>query len=626
MRDGSQSKRRATLRTTPRAFALACFAFALIACQSLSDLDRKVERALAEASTELDGGTIPPATRRDPPPSPEYTRPQIATNPPSTNPPPEAIRFDASPEMSIEERLDRLESYFAGAEEGEEFTLADALRAAQKTGREYLDAEEDYILASIRLLIERHLWGPRFFNDTTLAIDANPALAGGNYTSALSVINDLRATQRLPYGGEVEARAIVRATEQLREVVGTSYTQSAEIVLAGNIPLLRGAGLVAREDLIQAERDLVYAARSFEDFRRTFLVQIARDYFDLYRQQEGIRNQRSRLDSVTLGYEQTAAQVDAGRRPAFEARNFEQNVLNSQNSLVNAQESYVLAIDRFKIRLGIPTPTRITLTPVDLSLPEPATTPEQAVAVALQNRLDLQNTRDRVEDSKRSVANARNGLLPDLNLAGSVNFNTPQDEDVGALDFRLNQTDYRASATLSLPLDREIERLNLRSAIIALNRQVRGLSRTEDEIILQVRQAVREIDRSRFSLELQEQTVAINELRLEELILKQDSTTVRERLDAENELLQSRDNRDSAIRDLRVAILGYLLATGQLRVAPDGRLQPLAGMAATGSGAAEPLGPIAEPDAPAPNGEPAPEPEPDAIDAPVDPEPAPEPQ
>jgi len=53
--------------------------------------------------------------------------------------------------------------------------LEEAFRISQRTGREFLTVEEDYIFAAIRLLIERHLWGPRLFNDTSATVSG----AGG---------------------------------------------------------------------------------------------------------------------------------------------------------------------------------------------------------------------------------------------------------------------------------------------------------------------------------------------------------------------------------------------------------------------------------------------------------------
>src|SRR5438552_541530 len=69
----------------------------------------------------------------------------------------------------------RLEAYDKRAERGEgeaalRLTLEDAFRQGQRTASEYLTAEEEYILAAVRLLMERHLWGPRLFNDTSATV------------------------------------------------------------------------------------------------------------------------------------------------------------------------------------------------------------------------------------------------------------------------------------------------------------------------------------------------------------------------------------------------------------------------------------------------------------------------
>lgn len=560
------------------ALCLALGALLLAGCQNLSSIDRKIDRAVRERSETLGGGAIATTPRADKPDIRDR-RSLYNTDPRSENPGADEILFDIAEDVDVQARLARLESYSVIAEDGREITLTDAWRIAQQSSREFLDAEEEYILAAIRLLIERHLWGPRFFNDTSLGYNLSPVdPSGGDYRATLNVINSLRATQRLPFGGEVSAEGIVRATRQLSNAATEDYVQSSEIVLGANLPLLRGAGMIAREDLIQSERDLVYAARRFENFRREFLVSIARDYFNLVLQLNSIRNQETSLESVRLQEARTAAQVEAGRRNPFERRQFEQSVLQSENDLISERERFILAMDRFKIRLGLPVETQIRVAPVALELPEPRTSPDQAAALALRYRLDLQNRRDQYDDVRRAVLNAENQLLPELNIGGAVSFNTPRDQDEGHASFNISHTDYRANLVLSLPLDRERERLGLRSALIARQRTERNLNRFEDEIVLEARQAVRDIDRAKFSIELQELSVQSGELRLEELTIKEDEIDARDRLDAENDLLRARNNRDAAIRDLRVAILDYLLATGLMRVAPDGGFQPLAGM------------------------------------------------
>lgn len=566
------------MRTRPIiAIAALLSALTLASCSSMSEIDRKIEQVIAARSASLGEDAAPPRTRvEDPERDPDSLLAE--ETPETTNPDARELVFTPAPDLSVAARLDRLTSYAASSDDAMRIDLVEALRIAQEKAREYRTQEEEYLLAAIRLLIERHRWSPRFFDDLEVNTTSLPIRGGGSYDTALNIINTLGVTQRLPYGGEVSARAVVLATEQLRGAASSEFQQSSSIILSGDLPIFRGAGLAAREDIIQAERDVVYAARDFERFRREFLVAIAVDYFDLILQQANIRNQEARLASIAQQQDRIAARVDAGREAAFQLRNVEQNVLRSQDTLVNAQERYILSLDRFKIRLGLPVSTPVRVVPLELTLEEPDVTPDQAALRATTYRLDLQNTVDRVTDSRRNIEVARNQLLPDLNLSGSVAFNTDTDDNTPGIRYDLEEVEYRAGALLSLPLDREIERLNLRAAVISFNRSIRNLSQFRDQIVVEARQSVREINRARFSVALQDRSVEINELRLEELKLKEDETDAQTRLDAENELLQARNDRDAALRDLRIAILNYLLATGQMRVQPNGALEPLQGM------------------------------------------------
>lgn len=601
---------------------------ALGGCSSLDSIDRRVEAMMRERSADL-GPDAPPPTMRQPTDQNWDRDEQYVKTPSTSNPSAEDLTFTAS-DPDPQKVLKRLQAYSAEPVDPMLLDLEAAFRTAQDTGREHLSAQEEYMLSAISLLIERHLWGPRFFDDLSVALTADGLES--SYTSALNVINTLRVAQRLPYGGEVEAALITRATHQLSTIVGEPGSDNTTIALSARVPLLRNAGLIAQESLIQTERDLVYAARSYEDFRRSFLVDIARDYFNLIAQQGAIRNQERRLQSVMRFQEETQARVTAGRTAAFEARRVEQDVLSSQNSLINARESYVLSIDRFKVRLGIPVARPMKIEPVSLELPEPDISVDAAAELALKYRLDYQNERDRVSDSRRAVENAKNQLLPDLDLALTANIPTDEGRRRGRFRFDPRDSDYSAVATFGLPLDRETERLNYRAAIIRFQRVERDLDQFRDNLILDARRAVREIDRARLSVELQQRTVEINERRLEEIEIKSDTVDARDRLDAETDLLDARNQLEDAIRDLRVAILEYLLVTGQLRVESDGTFKPLQGMvvrmvdtsatpagppAATAPGSTPPEAPITPPTA-------TPPPDP-AAPAPTTPDPTPPP-
>jgi len=454
--------------------------------------------------------------------------------------------------------------------------LRGAIAYAIANGREYQDAAESYVIASLQLLIERHLWGPRFFDEVRATATADGD--AGLYDAALSVVTDFTVRQRLPYGGEVSASLLARATEDLNRRVSDNSVQSAEFLVQGDIPLLRGAGLSAREDRIQAERNLIYAAREFERFRRFYVFEISREYLDLVVQKQAIDNAQRQLISFEQAEARERALFEAGRQAGFQAALAVQDTLFSRDRLAAQKETYRLAVDRFKIRIGMPAEENLAIEYGDPALPTPRASIDEAVVIGLQFRLDLQNQRDQFDDTRRRLDVARNQLLPDLSVFGSASVPTDPDRDRAGLRFSGEDTDFVGGVAFDLPLDREIERARLRQAQIALEQAGRTFSEARDRIAVEIRSAVRQIDRALFSIRLQEENVRIAALREASIDAAPDRASPRDRSDAIDARLRAEDGLAEAKRDLQVAVLGYLLSTDQLRVDSKGQIIPLEGM------------------------------------------------
>lgn len=538
----------------------------------LATIDREL-RELAAERTGAFGGTASPSREAA---DPETLRApgQSEPAPGTTNPRASQIEYRvAVADRDVAGRLERYGVESLRAQGALELDLGGVLKQAQRTSREYLTREEDYLVAAIGLLIERHQWSPRLFNDTTVGMDGEGTQ--GRFENAWSVINTLRATKRLPFGGEVEARWVTNWSEQLRRQVSGRYQQSSEVALRATLPLLRGSGEAAREGLIQAERDLVYEARRFERFRRELLVSIATDYFGLLQFRAQIANQERQLDSLRVFAEGTAARVEAGRVREFEKAIADNQVLIATRRLADLREAYILAVDRFKVRLGLPVDTGLDVKPFELELPEPDASLADASRLALEYRLDLQNERDRVDDARRAVSVAKNQLLPDLDLSGSVGVPTSSNDGVEGVYFDPEDLNYSATLTLSLPLDRRREGLALRQQMIRLEQSHRNYERSRDNVVVEVRSKLRNVDLARFKLVLAERAVEINRRRVEEQQLNIDQVEPREVVNTQNDLLDSENDRDDAVRELRVAVLEYLLASDQLRVDGDGGLERL---------------------------------------------------
>jgi outer membrane protein TolC len=546
-------------------------------CESaFQRIDRRTNDLLAEANAQLGPETETP--RSDWPsgeqPEKHASDNLIAERPPTINPTSEQMLF--SPAHDGELVMQRLEQYAQVPPDAIVMDLNEALAYAVRHSREYRFAEEDFLLSALRLLSERHLWGPRIFNDLEVAVEGTGD--GGTYDSALRLVNDFRVTQRLPYGGQISAQLLASATEDLHQRVAGENVQTAELIFGADVPLLRGAGQVAREDLIQAERNVVYAARGFERFRREFLFDITTDFLNLVVQQQAIVNAEHQVEQLQ-GFEQRERSLaEAGRVPPFEAGLSVQSTLFAVDRLNSQREVFRLAKDRFKVRIGMPEEQALVIKPTTPGLPTPETDLEEAVRAALGRRLDLQNRRDRIDDDRRAVNNARNALLADLDLSADLAIPTDDDKDRAGLDFDFEDLSFRAALALGLPIDREIERINLREAQVSLERSIRGYERFRDTVAVEVRAAVRNIDRAEFSSELQERNVRTAERRLASIEAAPDRATARDRSDTADDLLGARNDYLRARRDVQVSILRYLLDSGQLRVDADGSIRPLRGM------------------------------------------------
>ncbi len=460
-------------------------------------------------------------------------------------------------------------------------TLESSLAFAFKKSFEVQTAQQAYLLAALQLLTAENFFAliPNADVGSNIrVVDAsNIGLVTGLdpdvYNTALSMTNNLGLTQRLPLGGVLSAKLATTWTEQVANALGDPTQVGSFLTLGATFPFLRGAGLVASEPLIQAQRNMVYSARDFEDFRRRFALAVTRAYLDLAVQQQIINNSRQQVGRLRFIEQREQALVASGRQVPFQADLASQRTLFAVDRLSALEEGYRLAVDEFKVKIGMDVDTPVVIEPEMLDLPVPEITPDKAVQIALDLRLDVQNLRDQLDDLKRQVDIAKNGLLPELRLTGTLvqPIGSTQYDDTVNVTFE--NTDATAGIFMSIPLNQVNEQSALRQAQVILETGVRNYVNFRDESATQVRAAVRGMDRSLFSYRLAERGIKVAQNRQASIDAAPDRATPRDTTDAVDALGQAQDTRDRAKRDLQVAILGYLVASGQMRVAGAGVIQ-----------------------------------------------------
>jgi len=443
--------------------------------------------------------------------------------------------------------------------------LFGSLRYAVQHNRDYQSQMENLYLAALDVTLQRHLFEPIPTASTGLKYAG--AQGSADYAAALTAFNSIGVKQQLPYGGNVAANATV---DFVRAISSNAQNgETANIALTASIPLWRGAGLVNLEPLILSEREMVYAVRTFETFRRGFVVTVASQYFNLLSAQVTISNQAANLVAFKKLTERSEAMNAAGRLAYIDVQRALQQQVSAEQGLITAQSDYQSRLDDFKLLLAIPVDQPLDVVAQELSVHIPQYTKEQVVDLATTYRLDLQTAQDQVEDSQRAVGVASNELAPDLNFNAGANFGNPTDTPASHLNN--DQTNYSASIQLDLPLDRLAERNAYRRTLITLERARRSYLQLRDQVAADARQSLRLIQSAQVSLDIQQRGIELAKLTLENAneLLREGKEDNRNYVDAQNALLSAQDAYEGAKTSLQIQILGFLRDTGTLRLDPD---------------------------------------------------------
>lgn len=470
---------------------------------------------------------------------------------------------------------------------GSPFTLTDALAYAQRHRREYQTAKEDLYLAALALSVERHLWTPQFAAELR-TVYGNYGEAT-NFDQAMRFVADLSMAQRLPYGGEFTARSISTLIRDVKKSITAEEGSTIELGL--NVPFLRNAGHVAREELIQLERDLTYAVRDFERFRRQQLVEVATAYFDLLRVKQDVFDAIASFKRFQLDLERAQALEDAGTGSTLDTRRAEQEMLSAENRVADLREQFRAQTDLFKLLIGMPVDEALGIEDLQeieqidaaiaageyalLQKPPAAENEELAIRVATERRLDLLNRLDQIEDARRGVAVARNRLLADLDWNSTLTLPTEADKSkLGA--FNMDRANWRSEIILGLPVERYRERTQHRAALLDVNRARRAHQEALDRIRAEVRRSVNRLRLEEQALQIQQRNLEVSDLRREYARDQFNEGLLgnRDVIEAENDWSAARNRLNLAKTSSWQALLDFRLATETLQIEEDGTLQP----------------------------------------------------
>jgi outer membrane protein TolC len=491
--------------------------------------------------------------------------------------------------------------------------LLQALQIGARNSFEYQAQKEGVFQSALDLDLERKEFRTVFAGPIESLVSRD--LSGESKVTGTETSGSISVSKTLESGVELSAALAVDLVKLLTQDLSSSFGIFGDATIA--IPLLRGSGKhIITEPLTQAERNVVYYIYEFERFKKTFAVNIARDYLEVLKRLDQVENASENYRNLIASTRRSRRLADAGRVTEIEVDQALQNELRARNRWVIAQESYKNNLDSFKSLLGLPPDAEIELdgSELDKLLAPTSKTMEDiareeelsakkgtppadalielvkpnrenagpfemdaqlAIELGLQNRFDLRVAEGKVYDAQRKVVVYADALRAELTLFGSAELGESRSIATANSDnakLRTGKGIYSALLTIDLPFERTAERNSYRNSFISLEQAVRNLQGLEDEIKLLIRKRLRDMHESRESLKIQARALLLAQKRVKSTSLFYDAgrTQIRDLLEAQEALISAKNGLTSAAAAYRIAELEFQGDTGLLKIDEKG--------------------------------------------------------
>ncbi|MHC4152782.1 MAG: TolC family protein [Planctomycetota bacterium] len=242
-------------------------------------------------------------------------------------------------------------------------SLAEAVSIATGNSRDYKDRKDSLYLSALGLSNTRYQYAFQWMG----TVDGSYTWDAGEEETRVGSNLDLSKQTLLPNGIMISSKIgldwVRFLTGDSRTTLGTVLTNSITIPLLGN-----GGGKAAWENLTQAERDVLYQIRTFNRFRKTFVVGVINSYYAVLQSREQVINAQNDYNQRLDTTKRLQMEAETGRQTQMAVDEARQSEFSSRDNYVSAQRTYDQALDTFKVnQLSLPPDVNIVLDSNELS-------------------------------------------------------------------------------------------------------------------------------------------------------------------------------------------------------------------------------------------------------------------
>lgn len=441
---------------------------------------------------------------------------------------------------------------------------------------------------------DQGLLGATGIFDPTFKTTASVANSKAPATSLISPSTesrqfDLGIGALLPTGATYNVGWTNRRTEYsgpgTEEVFYLNPSYASGVTLSLSQPLLQGFGTDVNRSAIEvARRSRDISRLGFEKLVVTTVQAVESAYWNLVYRRENLLVKQQSLKLAQDLLDQTRTRVRIGTSAPIDIVQSEATVAAREQDIIVADNEVAAAADTLKGLLGfeLPEDWASHIVPVDaLEVPLAVASLDEAIADALQRRLELKQRQLQEEISKANLLVARNGVLPslDLNLgyglqgAGVKSIDPDTGLPVGggwsdALS-QIKDADYdqwSVGVMFSLPLGNHQAKAKLAQSRFEVATARQNLALERQGVIADVRQAVRGLEASAKSITAAEKAreLAARNLDAEQKKFANGMSTNYQVLKIQEDLASAQAAELNSRVAYRIATVLYHVAVGNL--------------------------------------------------------------
>ena len=423
--------------------------------------------------------------------------------------------------------LSLLGGFGFGQDKGQELslTLEDSIVRALKGNLNIAAEVINPGLASAQVSLAKQMYSPTIQFD--LSGNHMEQLSTWSLQTSGTYINRSTSTsaaisQKIPFGGSFQASLSYDYTYSPNELF-QSYNPryNSRLNLSLTQPLLKNFGwTVSRREIIIAQNSFELSRSQFKDTLIETVYSVESAYWNLVYAIENLKTLRLSLESGRDLLAKTRREVQVGTKAPIEVLNAEATVARREADILRAEAQVKRSQDllRTLLNLGID-PAAGDKNPVPADKPEfkPfAITVEEAYTQAMTQRPDLETARSTIQTKSVNFKFAKNQRLPQLDfrlikgspgISGQQFFYDPLDpygtpipgppgsgSKAFADSFRFLYDNWTAGLTLTIPFGDVFGKANYTYAKLDLQQAQARLKTQEQQIYLEVSDAVRVLE------------------------------------------------------------------------------------------------------------------------------------